>query len=236
MKNSAINWTNHTFNPWIGCTKVSAGCANCYAEREMDKRRHVVEWGEGRPRHRTSLSYWKEPLKWNREPFVGRQRVFCASLADWLDQEVPEDWRRDLLSLIVATPNLDWLLLTKRPQFWQHGILPANVWYGVSTENQPAYDERARLLSNVVCKVKFISCEPMLGPISIIPFDSINWVICGGESGPKARPMQEIWARDLLRDCHAANLAFWMKQLGGWPNTRHELTDLPEDLRVRELP
>jgi len=130
-ENSKIEWTDHTFNPWIGCTKVSPGCANCYAETLMDTRYGRVEWGKGKPRQRTSEANWRLPRKWNAkwdrdielaEPMgieLRRPRVFCASLADWLDDEVPIEWLADLLALIHATPNLDWLLLSKRPGNWR---------------------------------------------------------------------------------------------------------------------
>src|SRR5581483_1094173 len=148
-ENTKIEWCDHTFNPWMGCTKVSPGCANCYAETMMDHRYGKVRWGKGKPRQRTSSANWKLPLKWNKklsyrctscgtvfpdselEEVLGwecldcntvcspvRPRVFCASLADWLDDEVPIEWLADLLALIYSTPNLDWLLLTKRPQNW----------------------------------------------------------------------------------------------------------------------
>lgn len=117
MKDSAIEWTDHTFNPWEGCTKVSPGCANCYAEARNQRFSGGKNWGKGAPRRRTKT--WGEPLKWQRAQEDGegypRPRVFCASLADWLDDEVPIEWLADLLKLIHDTPNLDWLLLTKRP-------------------------------------------------------------------------------------------------------------------------
>lgn len=130
---TAISWTDHSFNPWTGCTKVSPGCANCYAEG-WAKRSGIVQWGHGKPRRRTSESNWKLPIKWNQKHEVAmdtyitgvaagapmarptRPRVFCASLADWLDDEVSIQWLADLLNLIRITPNLDWLLLTKRPE------------------------------------------------------------------------------------------------------------------------
>jgi protein gp37 len=159
VKDSAIEWTDHTFNPWIGCTKVSPGCANCYAETLMDTRMGRVRWGKGNPRQRTSAAYWRQPLTWNSQaalfmqcragcrwqakhvdqegfcPVCGdpesssaRPRVFCASLADWLDDEVPIEWLADLLDLIRRTPNLDWLLLTKRPQNWDLRVGDACSW------------------------------------------------------------------------------------------------------------
>ncbi len=140
---SKIEWTDHTFNPWIGCTKVSPGCANCYAESLMDTRYHRVKWGKGNPRARTSVDNWKLPVRWNRDAAYdeinhadeinlgkdlgeyARPRVFCASLADWLDDEVPIEWLSDLLKLIHDTPNLDWLLLTKRPGSWRDRMCAA---------------------------------------------------------------------------------------------------------------
>lgn len=132
-RQTEINWCDSTFNPWIGCTKVSPGCAHCYAETLMDTRYGRVKWGAGQPRQRTSVANWKKPIQWNREQEKltaqfgnrtpeGRPRVFCASLADWLDEEVPIEWLADLLALIQATPSVDWLLLTKRPQNWRAQI------------------------------------------------------------------------------------------------------------------
>ena len=118
--NSKIEWTTHTFNPWIGCTEVSPGCAHCYARDMMERRYHRVQWGAGQPRSRTTADYWKQPARWHRQAQASgqRDRVFCASLADWLDDEVPIDWLADLLKLIESTPHLDWLLLTKRIEHW----------------------------------------------------------------------------------------------------------------------
>lgn len=156
MKNSAIGWTDHTFNPWIGCTKVDELCAHCYAEQMMDLRYGRVEWGPGRPRSRTSAEYWKQPLRWNREqqnkymeraagaPIPHRPRVFCASLADWLDDDgVPIEWLTDLLALIRSTPNLDWLLLTKRPEKWSVRLLHAAVYMAGYRDGQTTYKPTA---------------------------------------------------------------------------------------------
>ena len=124
MALTKIEWADYTFNPWIGCTKVSPGCAFCYAERDFDLRRKVVSWGKGNPRKRTASANWMLPLKWDRKwqeknttiITSERPRVFCASLADWLDDEVPIEWLIDLLALIHSTKNLIWMLLTKRPE------------------------------------------------------------------------------------------------------------------------
>lgn len=287
MKNSKIEWTDHTFNPWIGCTKVSPGCANCYAA-SLDHRWGHDSWGPGKPRRRTSAANWKQPLKWDREAARERDayqqaardgmvdelnlteprrpRVFCASLADWLDDEVPIAWLADLLDLIRRTPNLDWLLLTKRPQNWykrvsavdsefaeswidcidmpERGDIPPNIWVGTTVEDQARADERIPHLLRIPARVRFLSCEPLLGPVdfSRIPpvmeetIPGIGWVICGGESGPKARPIDLAWARSLKDQCEASGVPFFMKQLGGVRDKRHELEDLPEDLRIRQFP
>lgn len=124
-KNTKIEWATHTLNPWIGCTKISPGCDGCYAEALMDKRMHKVQWGAGNPRDRTSAANWNMPLKWNanHDAFFAehgyRQRVFCASLADVFDNAVDPQWLSDLFELIRRTPNLDWLLLTKRIGNWK---------------------------------------------------------------------------------------------------------------------
>jgi protein gp37 len=248
-ENSKIEWTDHTFNPWIGCAKVSPGCKNCYAENLMDKRYGRVQWGVNGTRSRTSVSTWKQPLKWNRqaEKEGRRYRVFCASLADVFEDR-PElvEWRADLFRLIDATPNLDWLLLTKRPEniewMWPN-LGPVserprtNIGIGTSVEDQAAADTRIQELLKVahLCKFTFLSCEPLLGPVNLHPWlcsygdtaspeqmmsgvcepsHKINWVICGGESGPGARPMHPQWAQQLRNDCEDAEVPFLFKQWG----------------------
>lgn len=246
-----IEWAHHTFNPWIGCSKVSPGCAHCYAEQLMDHRMGKAKWGEHGTRVRTSESNWKEPLKWNRKAAAQgiRHRVFCASLADVFEVNLQvRDWRNDLFDLIEATPHLDWLLLTKRPKFildllpgrWHQKGIPANVWIGTSIENQEQADKRVPELLQVPAAVRFLSCEPLLGPVDIAKYlvprqrpnpdgyggdipvgwttdlTTIYWVIAGGESGPQARPMHPDWARSLRDQCHAAGVPFLMKQWGEW--------------------
>lgn len=274
MKNSKIEWCDNTFNPWIGCTRVSPGCAHCYAEELMATRYGKVEWGKGSPRLLTSDKYWQQPLRWNRahadavkvaveagEIPPRRPRVFCASLSDWLDDEVPIEWLRDLLVLIHETPHLDWLLLTKRAHLFQtrinaakvacgrtppwdatskmlndwagafgSGEPPANVWIGTSIEDQPRADERIPQLLTIPAHIRFLSCEPLLGPVDFLASiaDSpatiagepvskwLQWTICGGESGHHARPMYPEWARSLRDQCQDTGVAFFFKQWGEW--------------------
>jgi protein gp37 len=150
MENSKIAWCDHTFNPWIGCQKVSPGCDHCYAEAMMDHRYGKVEWGPHGERKRTGDATWKQPLRWAKQANGGRPRVFCASLADWLDNKVPREWRSDLGRLIEATPELDWLLLTKRPENyaklapWPLDKIPSNVWLGVTAEEVATENGRNR--------------------------------------------------------------------------------------------
>lgn len=208
-----ISWTDATFNPWTGCTKVSPGCGNCYAEHLMDHRMHKVQWGHGMPRVRTSAANWRKPAQWNTRPFcacpvcgwrgdggavglacssidcsgklvAARRRVFCASLADVFDNEVPREWRADLFTLIRYTPNLDWLLLTKRIGNAANMIAEAmrdqgepadetagwpwpNVWLGATIVNQEEADRDIPKLLATPARVRFLSMEPLLGPVDL---------------------------------------------------------------------
>lgn len=314
MKNPQIEWCDHMWRPW-----------------------------RGGPLSRTSLvatKNWSEPVKWNKRavgnfikdarrfisgrkdklPRVDHQKVF-PSLCDWLDQEVPAEWLARFLGLIAATPNLDWLLLTKRPELWrermaqvtaynasgpwtneeadirdaatcwiEHGIAPENVWVGVSVEDQPRANERIQELLKIPAKLRFLIVEPLLGPLDLTEVDSgrtesmrgyerrvkdnalrdrtawgephrgLNWVIVGGESGPKARPCNVEWIRDIVRQCRVAKVPCYVKQLGSAPEFDWKLNgnsiarysckthwgithpkggdpaEWPEDIRVRQIP
>jgi protein gp37 len=279
---SKIGWTDSTFNPWIGCAKVSAGCKLCYAEA-MSNRYGWVEWGVNGTRKKTSMSNWLMPTQWNKKKWVEcpdcgyraattdadiiltvggmyvcgmclsnkpmkptRHRVFCASLADVFEErEELAAWRSELFGLINATPNLDWLILTKRPEniaslYPAQWPWPDNIWLGTTVENQ-AQVWRIIPLLEVPARVHFVSVEPMLSAVDLnMPGYSNKerdvWVICGGESGAGCRPMQLDWARDLRAQCQANNVPFFMKQLGGHPDKRDEIESFPEDLQVREFP
>ena len=250
-ENTKIEWAHHTFNPWIGCTKVGPGCDHCYAEKDFANRRKVVQWGAGQPRKRTAPSTWATPVKWNAEAerLGVRFRVFCASLADVFDNEVPVQWRRDLFDLIEKTPRLDWLLLTKRignaKRLYADAYLdsarswPQNVWIGATITSQGEADRDIPKLLAVPAAKRFLSMEPLLGPVDLLAtgdtlcrcdgcmsmaskhpehagFQRIDWVIVGGESGPGARPMHPDWARSLRDQCQAAGVPFLFKQWGEW--------------------
>jgi protein gp37 len=313
-ESSRIEWTDATFNPWQGCTKVSPGCDNCYAEARQDTRLHAVKWGAGQPRKRTTAAYWREPEKWNAREFfqctrcgwrgddlggegfhrcprcvgetlqLARRRVFCASLADVFDNEVDPQWRADLFALILRTPNLDWLLLTKRignalpmldeirhpadPDLSLLELMPLpNVWLGATIVNQEEADRDIPKLLATPARVRFLSMEPLLGPVDLPGFnaetswcpickaivrdgllaahenqhgpglidqpfdpavhcssvyDLVNWVIVGGESGPKARPMNPEWARSLRDQCKATGVPFLFKQWGEWLGAKQD--------------
>ena len=190
-ENTKIEWTDHTFNPWEGCQKVGPGCDNCYAETRNARFAggQAINWGPGAPRRLTSASNWYKPGKWNanHEAFFAehgrRQRVFCASLADVFDNAVPAEWRADLFTLIRSTPNLDWLLLTKRignakgmieqamrdqGDVIEHAGWPwANVWIGATIVNQDEADRDIPKLMNVPARVHFLSMEPLLESVDL---------------------------------------------------------------------
>jgi protein gp37 len=243
-KQTGISWTDHTFNPWWGCTKVSPGCDNCYAEA-FDKRVGGAHWGKGVPRRVFGDAHWNEPIKWNRdaEKKGRKSRVFCASMADVMDDEAPEGQRERLWTLIDKTPWLIWQLLTKRPHRYEK-YLPVkfqnwNVQLGATAENQPFYDVRWPILREIAFKlqlVSWISYEPAIGPLSMVRRGNFpDWIIFGGESGANRRPCEEKWADDLWRECQTHQVKFFMKQMGGrTPNDGKAA--IPPHLMIQEFP
>lgn len=253
-ENTNIEWAHHTFNPWEGCTKVGPGCDHCYAEAR-NKRFHGGNWGPGAPRRRTSPSNWAKPRRWNTQAAEKgvRYRVFCASLADVFDNEVPAEWRADLFKLISETPNLDWLLLTKRignvasmlPENFSRLTFP-NVWLGATVVNQKEADRDIPELLNLSPAVAWLSMEPLLGDVDIteylfgkkwllseVPMNGwLDWVIVGGESGACARPMHPDWARSLRDQCQAADVPFLFKQWGEWAERESPLWPETFDYRI----
>ncbi|MDP9316786.1 MAG: phage Gp37/Gp68 family protein [Chloroflexota bacterium] len=221
---STIEWTDNTFNPWWGCTKVSPGCVHCYAETFSTRYRFDV-FGPRKSRRTFGETYWQEPFKWNRQAVhTGkRARVFCASMADvFEDNQSIEAERAKLWSLIAETPMLDWLLLTKRPQNilrfvpWDDNW-PANVWAMTSVENQEQAEKRIPILLEVPAIVRGLSVEPLIGQVDLEPWlAGIQWVIVGGESGQGARQMQIDWVLSLRDQCVQAGVPFFFKQWGEW--------------------
>lgn len=275
-----IEWTDHSWSPWRGCTKVSPGCANCYAET-LSKRNPAVlgQWGNGKPR--VMAKNWNEPVKWNKASLAAwdaargkglpfshpRRPTVFPSLCDWLDDEVPVEWLAKFLQLIHETLNLNWLLLTKRPENFKVQILgaafylsgyrdgqtsenptqplmsawemaydwakgtaaPPNVWVGTSVEDQTRANERIPALLRIPAAGRFLSVEPLLGPVDLESLmkhgrditdegysrlDGIDWIIVGGESGHGARQCNVEWVRSLVRQCNDVSVPPFVKQVG----------------------
>jgi protein gp37 len=258
---SAIEWTDATFNPWWGCTEISPACDHCYARTWAH--RLGYPWGLGAPRREFGDAHWREPYKWARTlpAKLGRRpRVFCASMADVLDKDAPAGARERLWALIVGTPELDWLILTKRignartmmtPWFESpsnpRGELPPNVWLGATIANQEEADRDIPKLLDTPARVRFLSMEPLLGPVRLsqswcdylvgwetvserdrrgdeVPLQAqtnrIDWVIVGGESGANARPFTLGYAKELVAQCRAVGVPVFVKQVGARPVNR----------------
>ncbi len=248
-----IAWCDHTFNPWIGCTKISPGCANCYAEKSLPVKFNAIEWGKGKLRHRTSNANWKKPITWHNKAVKSgvRKRVFCASLADVFDPEIDQKWRDDLWALIEQCDGLDWQLLTKRlnnlnidemlnmlPMKWRVFGFPEHVWLGHSVCTQSEADRIIPMMVEFSARVRFLSIEPLLEKIDLVKSigdleECFHWVIIGGESGEKARNIYFEWIENLLADCSYLKIASFVKQLGSnlesnrmqYPYTINTITD-----------
>jgi len=216
MRNSAISWTDHTQNFWVGCTKVSPACDHCYAESWAKRGGYPELWSGLRRRTKT----WNDPIKWDRQAAIAgrRPRVFCSSLADFFDNEVPPEWRAEALDVIRKTTNLRWMLLTKRignaakmlPLDWP---MP-HVGLMATLENQEAFNRDWPKLARLPAAWRGVSMEPLLGAVNI-GYAAPDWVIVGGESGQGARPLRLEWVRDLRDQCARNLIAFHFKQHGG---------------------
>lgn len=235
-----IAWTDHTFNPWIGCHKVSQGCTHCYAETLTKRMGWTATWGASGMRQRTK-GPWRDVMKWNRLAGARgvRERVFCASLADvFEDYEGPNEWRADVFDVIRNCPWLDFQILTKRPENigrmlpddWGDGW--PNVWLGTSIEDNRVANRAGELVA-IPAVVHFVSYEPAIGPLDELELDGLEWLICGGESGPGYRPMDLAWAHDMRYRCGEAGVAFFFKQNAA-PRTEMGIDALGEI--VREYP
>ncbi|HQF13997.1 MAG TPA: DUF5131 family protein [Thermogutta sp.] len=212
--NTTISWTKRTWNPWRGCTKISPGCKNCYmfaAQLRYGNEPHTVV------RTRT----WNDPLRWQRQAaYQGKwEFVFTCSWSDWF-HEAADEWRGEAWQIIRRCPNLIFQILTKRPERiadhlpddWGEGY--ANVWLGTSIELNE-YVWRADVLRKIPAVVRFISAEPLLGPLTDLDLEGIHWLIVGGESGARYRPMKLAWVRELRDRALAQEVAFFFKQSAG---------------------
>lgn len=212
--NSSIEWTDVTWNPVTGCTKVSHGCKFCYAER-MAHRLQAM----GLHRYRNGFAVTlhedlvEEPLKWGRP-----RKVFVNSMSDLFHESVPFQFVRRVFEVMAKCPQHTFQVLTKRSQrlleLSSELPWPANVWMGVSVENERVVG-RISHLRRTPAALRFLSCEPLIGPVGDLPLDGVHWVIVGGESGPRARPMKMEWVNEILRQCRRAGIPFFFKQWGG---------------------
>lgn len=264
--NTEIAWCDHTFNPWIGCVKVGPGCDHCYAEAQAN--RHFKDtWGLDGTYKTMAEKYWFAPLKWDRDAAKAgkRAKVFCASMADIFDNRGPESEREKVWALIRQTPNLIWILLTKRAGNIAKMLPPDlaaddRVWVVVTVVNQEEANRDIPKLQQADAAVRGISYEPGLGHIDFsmfIPYAPnnmngvIDWVIVGGESGHGARPFNIEWARSVIAQCKPAGVAVFVKQMGARPHGLFRGVPLglplhdrkggnpaewPPDLRVRGFP
>jgi len=214
MTATSIEWTQTTWNPVTGCTKVSAGCLNCYAERMASRLKAM-----GQPNYKNGFSLTCHPhmldipRRW-RKPRL----IFINSMGDLFHKDVPLKFIRDVFELIQTTPRHTYQLLTKRSERLaelSHFLTwPKNLWMGVSVETQ-SETRRIDQLRKVPAEIRFLSIEPLLGPIPSLDLKGIDWVIVGGESGPKARPMKEEWVLEIKAQCYDSQVPFFFKQWGG---------------------
>jgi protein gp37 len=237
--NTQIEWVDHTFNPWIGCTKVSPACDHCYAEG-IARRLFATSWGPEAPRAYRPDAYWEGPLTWDRKARRRgqRQSVFCGSMCDVFEGTTTQQPHRERLwQLIEQTPSLIWKLLTKRPNLILRHVpwseWPENVWAGCTIEDQGWADRRLPHLLRVPSRIRFASVEPLLGELDLsrvlgVGPGQLNWVLCGGESGGGARGSSQVigWYRSLRDQCVAAGVPFFFKQWGRFRQEGSELVRL----------
>jgi protein gp37 len=227
--NSAIEWTQATWNPVAGCTPVSPGCLNCYAARMALRLSHMPNGTgrkysgtarrarDGRPVFAGRINLDEQALDLPRSWRLGRI-IFVNSMSDLFHEEVPETFIQRVFSVMEECPQHTFQVLTKRPEralkLADRLPWPANVWLGTSVELERYY-KRIDQLAAVPAHVRFLSCEPLLGPLACMPLNGIHWVIVGGESGPGARPMEREWVHQIKAQCERADVPFFFKQWGG---------------------
>jgi len=245
---SKIEWTDETWNPITGCTKISAGCKNCYAERMARRLAGRYGYPEYPDHFKVTLhpDRLEEPLHW-RKP----RMVFVCSMSDLFHEDVPSEFiKRDVWNVMVDAKQHVFQILTKRParmlQLWRnHTPWPENIWCGVTAENQVTADERIPLLLQVPAAVRFVSCEPLLGAVDLrwylgtgelLSQNYLDWVIIGSESGPRRRNCDLDWVRSLTKQCLAGRVSVFVKQLSINAQLSKSPSEWPVDLRIREFP
>lgn len=256
-EHTGIEWTDATFSPWLGCQKLSAGCDNCWAER-LDTMNGGTHWTQRAARQIVAETTWSKPVQWNRKVAAlgHRMKVLCGSVCDVfeLNTEVPglETARARLWTLIDSTPNLAWLLLTKRPQYIEGMVplkwlrasrWPRNCFCGVSVENSN-FKKRIDCLLRVPAPLLFVSCEPLLGRLDLDAYlkpngrgRSIGWIIAGGENGWGVRPSHPDWFRLLRDQCRSAGVPFFFKTWGSATKLAHGMkSDLLDGEVCRDYP
>lgn len=234
--NSAIEWCDHTLNFWIGCQEVSPACDNCYARVQNNFRGWVKGWGPHGERRRTKT--WRDAYKWDKAAKAAgvKAKVFSNSLSDFFDNKVDPSWRSQAMNIMVDTPNLIWLVLTKRPenaaemvpQEWEAGW-PDTIWFGITGEDQKNFDRRWEHAKEIPAAVRFVSYGPALGPLRLPRHNKPDWIIFEGESGSNRRPVDLAWARSMRDQCASADVAFFMKQVD-------KVQRIPADLMIRQFP
>lgn len=213
---TSIEWTEQTWNPAVGCSKVSPGCVNCYAEA-MAKRLQAMKVKGYENGFALSLlpNRLEEPLK-RTKPTI----YFVNSMSDLFHEEIPDDYIRQVFDVIRQAPQHTFQVLTKRAErmatFFKDYTPPKNAWLGVTVEDQKFGVPRLDWLRQVPAHIRFVSVEPLLEDLGMLNLSGIHWVIVGGESGPKARPMQQEWVLNIKRQCDEQRSAFFFKQWGGW--------------------
>lgn len=261
MADTKIEWATKTWNPITGCSPISAGCEHCYAARMANRLRGRYGYDKNNPFQITfHENRIEEPLQWKKP-----QRVFVCSMGDLFHDYVHEDWIDEIMQTIKDCPQHTFMILTKRPEninqkLWGYRggnpsfqsaatgpvreldfeEMPSNIWLGVTAENQETADERIPILLSTPAAKHFVSVEPMLGPVN---FDGrkLDWIICGGETGPGARPVHPEWVRDLRDQCQSANVPFFFKSWGAHVPTDQWESGIPfgngawsKDKEIRE--
>jgi len=216
MKKSKIEWTEETWNPTTGCDKVSSGCKNCYAETMAKRLQAIgVKGYENGFKFTLVPDRLEQPLK-KRKP----TKYFVNSMSDLFHEEMPDDFLDEIFKVIEQTPQHIYQVLTKREnkmeEYFATREVPSNVWLGVSVEDRKSGLPRIDKLRNIKAAIKFLSVEPLLEDLGDVNLNGIDWVIVGGESGPKARPMKEEWAINIKKQCDRMEIPFFFKQWGTW--------------------